>query len=74
VAHTKPEIVWRNPFRGYSMDDEMISVADCLMSLVRAIREDAAPEYGPIQARTDQAVTLAMHASANLGGAPVTPK
>jgi predicted dehydrogenase len=74
VVHANPEIVWRNPFRGYHMDDEMISVADCLMSLVRAIRENTAPEYGPLQARTDQAVTLAMLESARQGGAPVTPK
>jgi len=74
VAHTNPEIVWRNPFRGYHMDDEMISVADCLMSLVRAIREDTAPEYGPVQARTDQAITLAMLESARTSGASVTPK
>jgi predicted dehydrogenase len=73
VAHTQPEVVWRNPFRAYYLDDEMISVADCLMSLVRAIRDRAAPEYGPVQARLDQAVTLAMHASARNGGAPVTP-
>jgi predicted dehydrogenase len=64
IAHTKPEVSWRNPFRGYYMDDEMIAVADCLMSLVNAIREDTSPEYGPSQARTDQAITLAMSESA----------
>jgi predicted dehydrogenase len=74
VAHSNPEIVWRNPFRGYHMDDEMISVAECLMSLVRAIREDTSPEYGPVQARTDQAITLAMLESARTSGASVTPK
>ena len=74
VAHTDPEIVWRNPFRACYMDDEMISVADCLMSLVRAIRDDTPPEYGAGQARTDQAIVLAMLASAREGGAPVTPK
>jgi predicted dehydrogenase len=64
VALTSPEIVWRNPFRAYYMDDEMIAVADCLMSLVNAIREDKPPEYGPLQARLDQEVTLAMYESA----------
>jgi len=73
VAHTNPEIVWRNPFRAYYMDDEMIAVADCLMSLVHAIRENTSPEYGAQQARTDQAITLAMLASACQGGAPVEP-
>lgn len=74
IAHTQPEVSWRNPFRGYTMDDEMIAVADCLMSLVNAIRENQPPEYGPLQARTDQAVTLAMLDSALQGGAPMTLK
>jgi len=42
---TQPEIVWRNPFRAYYLDDEMIAVADCVQSLVRAIRENRPPEY-----------------------------
>jgi len=71
VARTKPETVWRNPFRAYYMDDEMIAVADCVMSLVRAIREDRPPEYGAQQARVDQEVTLAMYESARQGGEPV---
>jgi predicted dehydrogenase len=74
IAHTKPEVSWCNPFRGYYMDDEMIAVADCLMSLVHALRADTPPEYGPVQARTDQAITLAMLESARTGGASVTPK
>jgi len=71
VAHTSPEIVWRNPFRAYYMDDEMIAVADCLLGLVNAIREDKFPEYGPLQARLDQEVTLAMYESARNSGASV---
>jgi predicted dehydrogenase len=71
IAHTNPEISWRNPFRGYYMDDEMIAVADCLMSLVNAIREKKPVEYGAKQARTDLAVTLAMGESARHNGAPV---
>lgn len=72
VARTSPEIVWRNPFRGYYMDDEMIAVADCLISLVQAIREDKPPEYGAQQARLDQELTLAMHESARNSGANVS--
>jgi predicted dehydrogenase len=71
VACTDPEIVWRNPFRGIYMDDEMIAIADCVMSLIRAIREDADPEYGIEQARLDQEVTLAMYASAKKKGEPI---
>src|SRR6266498_761229 len=72
VALSSPEIVWRNPFRAYYMDDEMIAVADCLMSLVQAIREDTLPEYGPLQARLDPELTLAMHESAMNSGAIVS--
>jgi predicted dehydrogenase len=68
VARTSPEIVWCNPFRAYYMDDEMIAVADCLMSLVRAIREDCPPEYGASQARLDQEIALAMYESARNSG------
>jgi predicted dehydrogenase len=71
VADTAPPLAWRNPFRAYYMDDEMIAVADCVLSLVRAIREDRPPEYGAEQARLDQEVTLAMRESARRGGEPV---
>jgi predicted dehydrogenase len=71
IAHTEPVISWRNPFREYYMDDEMIAVADCLMSLVNAIRENRQTEYGPFQARIDQAVSLAINESARMNGAPV---
>jgi predicted dehydrogenase len=72
VALTSPEIVWRNPFRAYYMDDEMIAVADCLMSLVHAIRGDKSPEYSALQARLDQELTLAMVQSAKNSGASVS--
>lgn len=68
VAFTSPETVWHNPFEGYYMDDEMIAVADCLMSLVNAIREYKSPEYGARQARLDQELTLAMYESARNSG------
>lgn len=68
VARTQPEIVWRNPFRAYYLDGEMIAVADCVMSLVHSIRENRPPEYGAAQARLDQAVTLAIRESARRGG------
>jgi predicted dehydrogenase len=68
AARTDPEIVWRNPLRAYYMDDEMIAVADCLLSLVQAIRENRDPEYGALQARLDQEVVLAMRASSESNG------
>jgi predicted dehydrogenase len=72
VARTSPEIVWRNNFRAYYMDDEMIAVAECLMSLVNAIRENKSPEYRHRQARLDQELVLAMHESARNSGMSVT--
>jgi predicted dehydrogenase len=72
VALASPEIVWRNPFRAYYMDDEMIAIADCLMSLIRAIRENKSSEYGPRQARLDQELVLAMHESARNSEKSVT--
>ena len=47
VALTSLEIIWRNPFQGYYMDDEMIAVADCVMSLVDAIREAVDAAHAP---------------------------
>ena len=72
VARSSPEIVWRNPFQGYYMDDELIAIADCVMSLVTAIREDKEPEYGLQQARLDQELTLALHKSAAESGTRVS--
>lgn len=72
VALTSPEIVWRNPFQGYYMDDETITVAGCFMSLVHAIRNDKPSEYGPVQARLDQELTLAMHECIWKSGAHVS--
>src|SRR5258708_39707327 len=53
------------------MDDEMIATASSLTSLVRAVRDDKAPEYGPDQARLDQEASLAMAESSRRGGEPV---
>jgi predicted dehydrogenase len=71
IALTEPEVRWLNPFRAYFLDDETIATASALMSLVRAVREEATPEYGPEQARLDQEVSLAMAESARRGGEPV---
>ena len=48
-----------------------IGVAGCLMSLVHAVREGTEPSYGPLQARLDQAITLAIRQSSLEGGRPV---
>jgi predicted dehydrogenase len=71
VAHTNPQIYWRNPFSQYYMDDEMIAVADCVMSLVEAVRTGRSPEYGAANARADQEIYLAIRRSAEQGSTPV---
>jgi predicted dehydrogenase len=81
VAHTGdrdlPIIRWDNPFRpteqgrGVQWHDDEIGVAGCLMSLVDAVRNDVEPSYGPLQARLDQEIILAIHQSSLEGGRPV---
>ena len=81
VAHTGdpdlPLVRWDNPFRpvekghGVQWHDDEIGVAGCLMSLVDAVRDDAEPTYGPLQARLDQEIVLAIRQSSLEGGRPV---
>ena len=81
VAHTgnptRPIVRWDNPFKaakkghGVQWHDDEIAVAGCLLSLVDAIRNDAEPTYGPLQARLDQELILAIRQSSLAGGRPV---
>jgi hypothetical protein len=81
VAHTgQPElpiVTWENPFRpqvqgrGPQWHDDEIGVAGCLLSLAQAVRTGGEPTYGPLQARLDQEITLAMRMSAQSGGQPI---
>lgn len=81
VAHTGdpelPIVRWDNPFRpaekghGVQWHDDEIGVAGCLMSLVDAVRHDIDPTYGPLQARLDQEIILAIRQSSLEGGRPV---
>jgi predicted dehydrogenase len=82
VAHTSdttiPTVRWDNPFRptvqghGVQWHDDEIAVASCVMSLVDAVRTDGQPSYGPLQARLDQEIVLALRQSAREGGRPIT--
>ncbi len=82
VAHTgdpgHPTVTWENPFRpahegsGPEWHDDEIGVAGCLLSLVDAVRNGTGPTYGPVQARLDQELTLAIRQSSAEGGQPVT--
>jgi len=73
-----PTIVWENPLRpkiqghGMQWHDDEIGVAGCLLSLVNAVRDGGQPTYGPLQARMDQELILAIRQSSQAGSAPVT--
>ena len=81
VAHTGdseiPIVQWDNPFRpvvqghGPQWHDDEIGVAGCILSLVKAVREDTDPTYGPYQARLDQELILAIRQSSLEGGKPI---
>jgi predicted dehydrogenase len=81
-AHTGdpdlPILRWDNPFAtaagGHNVQwhDDEIGVAGCLMSLVDAVRHDSEPTYGPLQARLDQEIILAIHLSSRQGGTSVS--
>ncbi len=65
---TDPPIVWENPYRRYglpSADD--VSRADVLAGMHRAIVDNVEPGYGAENARTDQAILLALRESARRG-------
>ena len=72
-----PIVRWENPFRpvvqghGVQWHDDEIGVAGCLMSLVDAVRHDTEPSYGPLQARLDQELILAIRQSSLEKGTPI---
>jgi hypothetical protein len=78
MAHTGdpdlPIVRWDNPFcpgeqgRGVQWHDDEIGVAGCVMSLVNAVRDGSQPTYGPLQARLDQEIILAIRQSSLEGG------
>jgi hypothetical protein len=81
VAHTGdptlPIVRWKNPFlnkpqgQNPQWHDDEIGVAGCIMSLVNAVRKDSEPTYGPVQARLDQEIILAIRQSSLEGGTPI---
>jgi len=81
IAHTgqtaRPIVKWSNPVyrkpRGSTMQwhDDEIAVADCLLSLIYAVRTGGEPTYGAMQARMDQEIYLALQRSSAENGLPV---
>ena len=81
LAHTGdpdlPIVRWDNPFcpqqQGHAPQwhDDEIGVAGCILSLVNAVRNGTEPSYGPLQAKLDQELTLAIQQSSLEGGQPI---
>jgi len=75
VAKTDPdtglEVVWKNPFSKYSLSDGQLCIASELMSVANAHKNNTEPEYGAINGRIDQEVSLAMALSWSKGNVPV---
>ncbi len=75
VAKTDPdtglEVVWKNELSKYSLSDGQLSVAYELLSIANAHRNNTEPEYGAINGRIDQEVSIAMSKSWSSGNAPI---
>lgn len=75
TAQTRPATVWTNPYADRPLhDEEQTATALCLRSLINAVAEDKPVEYGPEQARRDQAVADAILTSIQKRGEPVVPR
>lgn len=60
VALPDRRVTWENPFQQYSLTENQVQVADELLSIATAVREDAEPAYGAHAARLDQEMDIAM--------------
>ncbi len=56
-------IAWENPFANYALSEGQVAVADELLSIANAVREDREPDYGAAMGRLDQEMSLAVNAS-----------
>ena len=56
-------VTWENPFKNYPLSEGQIAVADELLSIATAVRNDTEPEYGAVLARQDQEMNIAMNES-----------
>lgn len=65
IALELPEqtVTWENPLKHYPLSEGQIAVADELLSIANAIRNDTEPEYGAQLARQDQEMNIAMSES-----------
>ena len=58
-------VTWENPLKHYPLSEGQIAVADELLSIANAVRNDTEPEYGAARARQDQEMNIAMSESGN---------
>jgi predicted dehydrogenase len=56
-------ISWENPFAKYGVTEGQVAVADELLSIANAVRENRAPDYGAAAGRLDQEMNIAMSES-----------
>ena len=64
-------VAWENPFARYPLTEGQIAVADELLSIARAVRENTDPEYGAWQGRLDQEMNIAMIESGKVDRRPI---
>ena len=70
---TFPPIVWSNPFTKYKISaSDDVAKASILHSMYRAVTEDIEPAYGPVNARRDLELWIAIRESARRGSAWIT--
>jgi predicted dehydrogenase len=69
---TDPPIVWENPLKSFGLRDaDDVARAAAHYSVYRAAVEGVEPEYGAVNARTDQEILIAIRESARRGGEPI---
>ena len=56
-------IAWENPFAKYALSEGRVAIADELLSIANAVRENREPDYGAALGRLDQEMNLAVNAS-----------
>jgi predicted dehydrogenase len=65
ISYALPDgtIAWENPFAKYPLSEGQVSVADELVSIADAVRQNREPAYGAAAGRLDQEMNLAVGAS-----------
>jgi choline dehydrogenase-like flavoprotein/predicted dehydrogenase len=72
IAHPAlGEVVWMNPFHGFSLSEEQIAIAQHVLSMANCVRRGGVPLYTAAQAAEDIAVLEAINESADRKGARI---